>query len=98
MHIWRGVLDTTQREGFDRPVGAGQHAVDHHGLVEALRPEIVHQVVGVKWGLVAARAPAFAEKNRYNLAMPTPSSARSNSRLILRSEHVIAGLRPEIFY
>src|SRR6266849_6952558 len=63
VHIGRVILDPAQRKGFDWPIPDGHHVVDHHWLEEALRLEVVHQVVGVKRWLVAARALALAEED-----------------------------------
>ena len=63
MEIGRRVLDPTQREGLDRPVGARHCAVDQYRLVEALGVQIVHQVVGVVGRRVAGAALPLAEKD-----------------------------------
>src|SRR6266446_2244998 len=63
VHIGRVILNAAQRKGFDRPVPDRHHVVDHYRLEEALRLKVVHQVVGVKRRLVAARALALAEED-----------------------------------
>src|SRR6266478_5128446 len=63
VHIGRVILDPAQCKGFDWTVPDGHHVVDHHRLEEAFRLEVVHQVVGVKRRLVAARALALAEED-----------------------------------
>src|SRR6266404_867653 len=63
MQVGRVVLDASQRESLDLPVPDLHHEVDHFRLEEALSFEIVHQIVGVKGRLMAARALALAEED-----------------------------------
>src|ERR1700687_193252 len=63
MHVrWRG-LDPAEWEGFDWSVRAGHHSVNHHGFIEALCLQIVHQVIGVIRAHMASPALSFAEKD-----------------------------------
>jgi len=63
MQVGRVVLDAAQREGFDLPVSNLHQVVDHFRFKEALRFEIMHQVVGIIGRLMAARALALTEED-----------------------------------
>lgn len=53
VHVWWRVFDTTQREGFYRTVRSGDTAIDHVRLIEALRLQVMHVVIGEVRRLVA---------------------------------------------
>src|SRR5437899_8496753 len=63
MQIWGSIFDAAQRECLDWSVGGHHHSIHHVLLVEALRLQIVHGVVGVVGRLVAGRTLSFPEEN-----------------------------------
>lgn len=62
MQVRRGILDATQGERFDRPIGTGHESVDLPWFVEALRLQIVHKIIGVVGRLMATHTVRSAKK------------------------------------
>lgn len=65
MMIRRGILDPPNSEGFDRSVWNGVVVIDHLWLIETLKLEILHLMVGVGWCRMAVTAFCLAKKELF---------------------------------